>query len=141
MDVLGMWYCRRDYRKVAVLGCLKCKSFGRCEQMTDEVLCALERSEYVTISSDSRLMPRRVKMFLFINANGTVTQAPADFDVKNPDWEMLKEVNEVLQISTVYTKQLKLVPKTKEERDKIVRAATPAPNEAQAPKRGTRRRG
>ena len=66
-------------------------------------------------------------MFLFINSNGTVTQAPADFDVKNPDWEMLKDVNEVLQISTVYTKQLKLVPKTKEERDKIAKAATPAP--------------
>ena len=62
--------------------------------------------------------------FLFINTDGSVTKAPNNFDVKNPDWEMLKEVNEVLQISTVYTKQLKLVPKTKEERDKIVQAAT-----------------
>ena len=42
-----------------------------------------------------------------------------DFDEKNPDQALLQDVEEVYPVTKVLVPQLKLVPKTKEERAQI----------------------
>ena len=42
-----------------------------------------------------------------------------DLDEKNPDQDLLKDVEEVYPITKVLVPQLKLVPKTKEERRQV----------------------
>lgn len=60
-----------------------------------------------------------------------------ELDEKNPDQELLKEVEEVYPVTKVLVPQLRLVPKTKEERNQIkesleAKKAAPkeTPNEA-----------
>jgi hypothetical protein len=42
-----------------------------------------------------------------------------DLDEKNPDQELLQDVEEVYPITKILIPQLKLVPKTKEERKQV----------------------
>lgn len=54
-------------------------------------------------------------MFIFKKAGGELEVAPEGFDPDNPDLAMLEDVEEVLVVSKVLVKQVKLVPKAKEE--------------------------
>jgi hypothetical protein len=58
-------------------------------------------------------------MYVFKFSNGDLKEAPVDFNPDNPDFEQLKDVEEVLCISKILVKQMKLVVKSKEERDAI----------------------
>ncbi len=51
-------------------------------------------------------------MYLFRKKDGTLSPAPEGFDSKNPDWEVLHDVEEVLVISKVLVPEIKLVPRT-----------------------------
>ncbi len=53
-------------------------------------------------------------MYLFRKKDGVLVEAPEDFDPKEPDWNQMQEVQEVLVISKVLVPQLKLVPKTQQ---------------------------
>ncbi len=57
-------------------------------------------------------------MYLFRKKDGALVEAPEDFDPKEPDWNHMQEVEEVLVISKVLVPQLKLVPKTQGSGDK-----------------------
>lgn len=58
-------------------------------------------------------------MYIFKCDLGEFRQAPDNFDPDNPDFEMLKDVSEVLCVNKVLVKQMKLVVKSKEEREVI----------------------
>ncbi len=57
-------------------------------------------------------------MYLFKKTDGTLVEAPEDFDPKEPDWNRMQEVEEVLVIGKVLVPQMKLVPKTQSSGDK-----------------------
>lgn len=60
-------------------------------------------------------------MYLFKNKDGSLVQAPDDFDQQNPGWDELKDVEEVLFVSKVLIPHIKLVPKpagTGKDKDK-----------------------
>ncbi len=57
-------------------------------------------------------------MYLFRKKDGSLVEAPEDFDPKEPDWNHMQEVEEVLVISKVLVPQLKLVPKPQGSGDK-----------------------
>ena len=140
--LLGMWYCQLQYKSVARLNCLACGKFEACDQITPEYVAELQASPFVDTTSNSKLIPRRVKMYLFLTYDGELQDAYPGFDVDNPDWERLQQVKEVLYVGKAYQKQMKLVVKNKDERDKIKRtvvAAAPAPVETPEPKKATRK--
>lgn len=115
----GAWRCPDKKKYVAILNCLNCSDFP-CEQCTDEMLEALRTSPFVRVDLNSSILrPRRVKMFLFLNRDGSIEKAYDNFDLENPDWDLLQDVVEVLYVNKSYTKQMKLVAKPKEERAEV----------------------
>ena len=54
-------------------------------------------------------------MYAFKYESGEVRMAPDTFDPDKPDFELLKDVSEVLCINRVLVKQMRLVVKPKEE--------------------------
>lgn len=57
-------------------------------------------------------------MYILKKLDGSL-QMVEDLDEKNPDQDLLKDVEEVYPITKVLVPQLKLVPKTKEERKQV----------------------
>ncbi len=57
-------------------------------------------------------------MYILKKYDGTL-EIVEELDEKNPDQELLKNVEEVYPVTKVLVPQLRLVPKTKEERHKI----------------------
>jgi hypothetical protein len=57
-------------------------------------------------------------MYILKKLDGTL-QMVEDLDEKNPDQDLLKDVEEVYPVTKVLVPQLKLVPKTKEERKQV----------------------
>ncbi len=57
-------------------------------------------------------------MYLFKKNDGSLVEAPEDFDPKEPDWNSMQEVEEVLVISKILVPQMKLVPKTQGSAEK-----------------------
>lgn len=132
LTMIGTWSCRRIIKNVAILNCFGCKYYP-CEQFTPEVEKALIDSPFTAVAKGSHLRPRRVKMFLFLMYDGTVAPAYEGFDLDNPDWEQLRDVQEVLQVSKAFTKQMKLVAKPKEERAAIREEINAARKSAEQP--------
>ncbi len=58
-------------------------------------------------------------MYLYKKNDGSIVPAPAGFSPDAPDFDALADVEEVLFVSKVYVKQLRLVVKPKEERDAL----------------------
>ena len=58
-------------------------------------------------------------MYIFRMTSGELRDAPEDFSPDAPDFEQLADVEEVLVIGKVLVKQLRLVAKPREERDRI----------------------
>ena len=83
-------------------------------------------------------------MFLFLKYDGSIELAPTGFELESPDWDQLREVQEVLQVGKAYTKQMKLVAKPKEERavvrDAISAAAKVEVGEAEPVKQRLKRK-
>ena len=57
-------------------------------------------------------------MYILKKYDGTL-EIVEELDEKNPDQELLKDVEEVYPVTKVLVPQLRLVPKTKEERHKV----------------------
>ena len=64
-------------------------------------------------------------MYLFKYNDGTIREAYRNFDPNNPDFYQLEGVSEVLVISKILVKQVKLVARPADERTKIL-ASEPA---------------
>lgn len=82
-------------------------------------------------------------MFLFLKYDGSIELAPTGFELESPDWDQLREVQEVLQVGKAYTKQMKLVAKPKEERARIrgeISARQPQSEEAVTTKQRRKRK-
>lgn len=110
-------YCPdRGYQK-PLLGCLACKKFP-CAAMNDERMTVLERSPFVQTEFNG-FLTRRKKVLLFHMTDGSYKEAPRGFDVDKPDLGMLEDVEEVLVVGKVLVKQIRLVPRPKEERAQI----------------------
>ena len=71
-------------------------------------------------------------MYILKKYDGTL-EIVQELDEKNPDQELLKDVEEVYPVTKVLVPQLRLVPKTKDERNQIkesLEAKKAAPKEA-----------
>ena len=81
-------------------------------------------------------------MYIFRMTSGELRDAHEDFSPDAPDFEQLADVEEVLVIGKVLVKQLRLVAKPREERDRIrEQLSTPdLPEEVEEEKPRRRRR-
>ncbi|WP_300718794.1 hypothetical protein [uncultured Desulfovibrio sp.] len=129
-----------------LLACLACRRFP-CRAMTEERLALLRGSPFVRLDTEnSKLLPRRHVMYIFRMTSGELRDAPEDFSPDAPDFDQLADVEEVLVIGKVLVKQLRLVAKPREERDRIrEQLSTPEapealPDEAEEEKPRRRRR-
>lgn len=107
-----IWCTRKGYQ-VPMLSCLKCRKFP-CEGISEDTMQILKGSAFVTWEF-AGMVHRRVMMFIFKKTDGMLEVAPAGFDPDKPDPTLLEEVEEILVVSKVLVKQLRLVPKSKEE--------------------------
>ena len=132
----------RRLRPAPLLACLACRHFP-CRAMTEERLALLRTSPFVQLDTkNSKLLPRRHVMYIFRMTSGELRDAPEDFSPDAPDFEQLADVEEVLVIGKVLVKQLRLVAKPREERDRIrEQLSTPdLPEEVEEEKPRRRRR-
>lgn len=83
-------------------------------------------------------------MYIFRMLDGSLVEAPKEFNPDKPDFDELKDVLEVLVISKVLEKQLRLVPKARQERSALLEqsrleaAPTAEAEEVQEPKKKRR---
>jgi hypothetical protein len=100
--------------------CLRsCKDFP-CGYFTQKEIDRYIEQGYI-VETFAGFITRRENMYLFKNKDGSLVQAPDDFDQQNPGWDELKDVEEVLFVSKVLIPQIKLVPKpagTRQDQDK-----------------------
>lgn len=120
----------RGYQK-PLLGCLICRRFP-CQAVNGERLAVLEASPFVKQEFNG-FTARRKNVLLFHMANGSYKEAPKGFDAEKPDLGMLEGVEEVLVVGKILVKQIRLIPKPKEERAQI-RAAMSGGREEQGRK-------
>lgn len=73
-------------------------------------------------------------MYIFRTTDGCLRGAPAGFDPEKPDFTALQDVVEVLVVGKVLEKQLRLVPKAKQERNDLLERARQEAKEAAAEK-------
>ncbi|MCQ2444885.1 MAG: hypothetical protein MJ061_05295 [Mailhella sp.] len=130
--------CPERMCSIPLLSCLECRSMP-CPALKAEHLEILSSSPFV--NRIPVLKPRATEsaMYVFRHSDGTLTDAPESFDPEKPSFEELADIDEILCISRVLVKQLRLVPKPREERAAIMkentRPAEPmpdAPSEASA---------
>lgn len=110
-------YCKQRSHWLPLLACVDCRRFP-CSTLKADDLKTLKESLFIT-KVITGFSSRRAKMYVFKFSNGDLKEAPVDFNPDNPDFEQLKDVEEVLCISKILVKQMKLVVKSKEERDAI----------------------
>ena len=92
--------------------CLRCARFP-CGKITSEHIDELWASDSVV--KEVTFTYRRLRVYVFVHEDGTLTYAPDGFDRDNPQVEMLKGVPMVLEIGKELVPQVKLVPKPKEQ--------------------------
>lgn len=137
-------WCRRKEYKIPILHCLKCGRFP-CAGFPDGAMAALEASAFVEIRLEG-FAARRVLMHVFRKTDGSLVDAPEDFDPDRPDGKLLEDVEEVLVVGKVLVKQLRLVPRPREEiraiREELSTPdAEPAAADASEPTGRSRKRG
>ena len=106
----------RGYQK-PLLGCLTCRRFP-CAAISKERMTLLKVSPFVRLEFNGFTTRRKI-VILFHMADGSYKEAPKGFDTEKPDLEQLEGVEEVLVVGKILMKQVRLVPKPKEERAKI----------------------
>jgi hypothetical protein len=107
-------YCEYNHSRqgsyyTTLARCGACRRFP-CKNLTVGAYREVVESPFMEISG-GLFKRRKETMYLFLNTDGTITEAYSGFDYKNPNWEKLKDVSEVLVVSKVLVPQLKLVPK------------------------------
>lgn len=119
-DVNRSIYCSMQYKYVALLRCTTCKKYP-CDKITEEVQRELVLSGCVRVESVS-WKKRRTKMFIGKNsASGELEILRESFSTDNATAEEIMKYSEVLFVSKVYVPEMRLVPKSKQERDAVTR--------------------
>ncbi len=116
--------CPENKKQYPITRCVACPRFP-CKRVGKAELSEIMASDRVVRQASFK--ERRVTMYIF-RKKGTLIEAPASFDPDDPDLEMLEDVDEVLVISKVLVKQVRLVVKPKE-------AAASEPEQKRAKKR------
>ncbi|MFO7877443.1 MAG: hypothetical protein R6U55_12755 [Desulfovermiculus sp.] len=111
------FFCPIYKRYVPFLACPQCPKFP-CPELSRTDLYMLSTSPFLTRVVVGFQSQRRQKMYILKKLDGSL-QMVEDLDEKNPDQDLLKDVEEVYPITKVLIPQLKLVPKTKEERKQV----------------------
>lgn len=70
-----------------------------------------------------KLIARRCKLFIIKYLDGTLTEAP-DLNPNHPDRQLMQDVDTVYQVGKELVPVVVLKPKSKEERDHIVKTAS-----------------
>ena len=125
----------RGYQK-PLLSCLACRRFP-CTAISDARMSILKVSPFVHLEF-SGFITRRKKVILFHMSDGTYKEAPGDFDTEKPDMDRLEGVEEVLVVGKVLVKQVRLVPKSREERAQIRASMSKTETPAGKPKKRKR---
>jgi hypothetical protein len=111
------FFCPIYKRYAPFLACPQCPKFP-CPELSRTDLYMLSTSPFLTRVVVGFQSQRRQKMYILKKLDGSL-QMVEDLDEKNPDQDLLKDVEEVYPITKVLVPQLKLVPKTKEERKQV----------------------
>lgn len=116
-DLYRSFYCEANKRLTGsfytnLAKCGSCKHFP-CEIINKSTAAATMQSPLMQIAG-GQFKRRMQRMHLFSYSDGTIVPAHAGFDPNNPDWEQLRDVNEVLCVNKVLVPQMKLVPKPKD---------------------------
>lgn len=107
-------YCSAQYKYVSLLRCTICKHYP-CEKITEDIQQELLHSDYVKIDSVT-WRPRRAKMFIGKLASGALEVLRDNFSTENATPEEIMKYSEVLYVSKVFVPEMRLVPKSKQER-------------------------
>ena len=124
------FFCPVYQRFSPFLACPQCAKFP-CRELSDIDLHMLFTSPFLNRVVIGLQAQRRQKMYVLKKLDGSLEMVE-DLDEKNPDQDLLKDVLEVYPITKVLVPQLKLVPKTKEERKQVKDELQEARNEADA---------
>ncbi|MBS3779493.1 MAG: hypothetical protein KGY41_03800 [Desulfovermiculus sp.] len=111
------FFCPVFKRFTPFLACPQCPRFP-CPELSKTDLHMLATSPFLTRVVVGLNLQRRMKMYILKKLDGSLHMVE-DLDEKNPDQDLLKDVEEVYPITKVLVPQLKLVPKTKEERKQV----------------------
>jgi hypothetical protein len=111
------FFCPIYKRYAPFLACPQCPKFP-CPELSRTDLYMLSTSPFLTRVVVGFQSQRRQKMYILKKLDGSL-QMVEDLDEKNPDQDLLKDVEEVYPVTKVLVPQLKLVPKTKEERKQV----------------------
>ncbi|WP_034623110.1 hypothetical protein [Desulfovermiculus halophilus] len=111
------FYCPVYNRYAPFLACPRCPRFP-CPELSATDRRMLFTSPFLTRVVIGLHPQRRKKMYILKKLDGSLHMVD-DLDEKNPDQDLLKDVEEVYPVTKVLVPQLKLVPKTKEERRQI----------------------
>ena len=111
------FFCPVYKRYAPFLACPQCPKFP-CPELSKTDLDMLSTSPFLHRVVLGLKPRRRKKMYILKKLDGSL-QMVEDFDEKNPDQDLLKDVEEVYPVTKVLVPQLKLVPKTKEERKQV----------------------
>ena len=107
-----IWCFRKEYQ-IPLLKCPSCRVFP-CRGLTSQHMQLLHDSLFTEEIFDG-FSARSCKMYVFKLDDGSLKEAPKGFSVDKPDFNLLKNVDEVLCVSKVLVKQMRLVVKSKEE--------------------------
>ena len=125
-----IWCLKKQYQ-IPLLRCLSCNRFP-CDEKHVKLL---EESKFTEMLFKG-FINRRCNMYIFKYYSGELKEAPDGFNPDNPDFSILQDVDEVLCINKILTKQMKLVAKSKEEIKKIRNTVI---EQQQQPKKKARR--
>jgi hypothetical protein len=122
------WCKKRDMNRVFAT-CVRCKHYP-CDYCTPSRIRELANTDYVVITNVTFII-KRSRFVLAKMKDGTYKEL--DIDVKSPNPEQLKDVEEVYVISKVLIPVLTL--RAKNESDSIETIRDPEPAEAQGRQR------
>ena len=111
------FFCQIRQRFSTFLRCPECRHFP-CRNLSRTDMLMLLTSPFLNRTVTDLKPQRRPKMHILKKYDGTL-ELIEDFDEKNPDQALLQDVQEVYPITKILVPQLKLVPKTKEERASV----------------------
>jgi len=113
--------CEKKGQNVSFMICPLCE-FYPCTQLSKKDIVELNRSPLMD-RKVVKLIARRCKLFIIKYLDGTLTEAP-DLNPNHPDRQLMQDVDTVYQVGKELVPVVVLKPKSKEERDHIVKTAS-----------------
>ena len=138
------WCADRQYKQPLV-SCVRCEKFAGCLGVSDADTEILKQSEFVDrrYFFTEETIKRGLRMYIGVKTNGDMVRMAADFDPADDslDFDQLKDVEEVLQVSRRFCKQVRFVLKplaernaVREEKGRVAGVAPDKPKKKQAGK-------